>query len=264
MMNEARTFEPFCRCTGLGIDVSKASLAVVGVEGETLWRREIANMVEAIEALAKSLREGGYRHKIVCESTGHYHLLLGLIMARHGLDLRIINPLQSRKHQRSRVRKTKTDGIDAYVLATMCETERDLPAAPHLQPTQVLMRLKQGQLHALDKQLQRLTRSVNAYAETYAQLGLESSASAVALQQVITALKAAKRHLQSWRPCSHRGNTMTSIGPNCAPCRASHRWSPAWSAPLLIVKPRATGRGLPMRAWTSASGRAAHGAVAES
>lgn len=196
MMNEARTFEPFCRCTGLGVDVSKASLAVVGVEGETVWRMEMANIAEAIEALAKSLSEGGYRHKVVCESTGHYHLLLGLIMARHGLDLRIINPLQSSKHQRSRIRKTKTDSLDAYVLATMCETERDLPAAPHLQPTQVLIRLKQGQLHALDKQLQRLTQSVNTYAETYAQLGLESSASTVALQQGIAALKTTKRHLQ--------------------------------------------------------------------
>ena len=195
-MKKARTFDLFCRCTGIGIDVSKATLEVVGIEADEVWRAEIANTAVAIEALAKTLSAGGYCHKLVCESTGHYHLLLGLIFARYSLDLRIINPLQSSKHQTSRIRKTKTDSIDGYVLATMCETERDLPNAAHLHPTQVLMRLKQGQLHALDKQLQRLTRSVNTYAETYAQLGLVAGASAAALQSVVLELKAAKRQLQ--------------------------------------------------------------------
>lgn len=196
MMKKARTYEPFYRCTGIGIDVSKATLEVVGIAADGVWHAEIANTADAIERLAKTLSEGGYRHKLVCESTGHYHLLLGLIMARYGLDLRIINPLQSSKHQQSRIRKTKTDSMDGYVLATMCETERDLPKAANLQPAQVLIRLKQGQLHALDKQLQRLTRSVATYAETYTQLGLEAGASAAALHHVVAELKRARWQLQ--------------------------------------------------------------------
>jgi transposase len=196
MMKKARDYGSFCRCTGIGIDVSKATLEVVGMAADEVWRAELANTAATIEALAKALSEGGYRHKLVCESTGHYHLLLGLVFSRYGLDLRIINPLQSSKHQQSRIRKTKTDSLDAYVLATMCETERDLPKAAHLQPAQVLIRLKQGQLHALDKQLQRLMRSVDSYSETYAQLGLEAGASAAALHKVIVELKAARRQLQ--------------------------------------------------------------------
>lgn len=196
MMKKASTFEIFCRCTGIGIDVSKASLEVVGIAGTEVWRMEIANSEPAIESLAQALQAGGYRGKLVCESTGHYHLLLGLVCARYGLDLRIINPLQSSKHQKARVRKTKTDSVDGYVLATMCETERDLPKAADLQPQQVLIRLKQGQLHALEKQLQRLCRSVNAYRETYAQLGLEAGASATVLEQVVADLNRARRQLQ--------------------------------------------------------------------
>ena len=133
-MKKASTLETFCDCTGIGIDVSKATLEVVGIAGADVWLAELANVESAIESLAGTLQAGGYGHKIVCEATGHYHLLLGLVFARYGLDLRIINPLQSSKHQKSRVRKTKTDAMDGYVLATMCESERDLPEAAALRP----------------------------------------------------------------------------------------------------------------------------------
>lgn len=195
-MKNASTLSRFCHCSGLGVDVSKASLEVVGIENKVVWRAEISNTRVEIEGLAELLSRGGYSSKIICESTGHYPLLLGLVFARYGLDLRIINPLQSSKHQKARIRKTKTDQVDGYVLATMCATERDLPKAAQLQPKQVLMRLKQGQLHALDKQIQRMSRSTATYAETYQQLGLGTDSSAGMLQQVLTALKAAKRQLQ--------------------------------------------------------------------
>lgn len=196
MMKKARDFKLFCNCSGIGIDVSKAMLEVVGIAGTEVWRAELANVESKIELLAKVLSAGGYRQKIVCESTGHYHLLLGLVFARYGLDLRIINPLQSSKHQQARIRKTKTDRADGYVLATMCETERDLPKAAALRPEQVLIRLKQGQLHALDKQLQRLSRSVNTYTETYTQLGIVPGESLAALQRAVVELKSVKRQLQ--------------------------------------------------------------------
>lgn len=196
MMKKAPCLERFCDCSGIGIDVSKATLEIVGIWDEKVWRTEIDNAEAAIELLAKTLKGGGYRHKIVCESTGHYHLLLGLVFARYDLDLRIINPLLSSKHQKSRIRKTKTDCVDGYVLATMCATERDLPKAAALQPDRVLMRLKQGQLHALDKQLQRMSRSISTYTETYQKLGLEPGSSAAALQQVVADLKTARRALQ--------------------------------------------------------------------
>lgn len=132
MMKNAPGLETFCGCSGIGIDVSKATLEVVGIAGETVWRRQLANSESAIEAFAQALQAGVYAGTVVCEATGHYHLLLGLVMARYELDLRIINPLQSHKHQQSRVRKTKTDTVDGYVLATMCTTERDLPGAARL------------------------------------------------------------------------------------------------------------------------------------
>lgn len=196
MMKKAPALSVFCDCTAIGIDVSKASLEVAGLAGETIWQRTFSNTRDDIEALARTLSEGGYRHKLVCESTGHYHLLLGLVMAEYGLDLRVVNPLQSSKHQKARVRKTKTDAVDARVLATMALTEPELPPAANLQPAGVLIRLKQGQLHSLDKQLQRLSQSLASYTATYQQLGLDAGPAQERLATAVTELQAVRRQLQ--------------------------------------------------------------------
>ena len=197
MIKNAASLAPFGQCHSLGIDVSKASLEMVGIGEADAWRRTVANQLADIEALSRSLVKAGYRGKIVCESTGHYHLLLALVFARHGLDLRIINPLQSSKHQTARIRKTKTDPVDGYVLATMCETERDLPQAAHLAPTQVLARLRQGQLQSLDKQIQRLRQSLASYRETYEKLGLEAGDASETIAQALSQLRRAKRQLEA-------------------------------------------------------------------
>lgn len=197
MMKNAASIKAFGRCHCLGIDVSKASLELVGIAETEVWKRTVGNRLADIENLARSLVKAGYVGKIVCESTGHYHLLLALVFARYGLDLRIINPLQSSKHQTARIRKTKTDPVDGYVLATMCETERDLPKAANLQPNQVLARLRQGQLQSLDKQIQRLSRSLATYRETYEQLGLEAGEAIETIDSALTELRSAKRQLEA-------------------------------------------------------------------
>lgn len=197
MMKNAASLRPFGQCHGLGIDVSKASLEVVGISEDNAWKRSVANQFPDIEALARSLVKAGYPGKIICESTGHYHLLLALVFARHGLDLRIINPLQSSKHQTARIRKTKTDPVDGYVLATMCETERDLPRAANWQPKQVLARLRQGQLQSLDKQIQRLSQSLASYRETYEKLGLEAGDAIETIDHALNQLWRAKRQLEA-------------------------------------------------------------------
>lgn len=195
MKKKAPDLKTFCSCQAIGIDVSKAQLAVVGLTETVTWYRTLPNTEAAIDALSGTLHAGGYRNKLICESTGHYHLLLGLVMARYELDLRIVNPLQSSKHQKARVRKTKTDRLDGEVLAGMALTERALPAAAHLQPKTVQIRLTMGQLQSLDKQLQALSASLTTYRETYQQLGLTPGDSQAALVEALKELKQARKQL---------------------------------------------------------------------
>ncbi len=196
MLKNAPSLAIFAQCHALGIDVSKAHLDIVGLTHEADWHCQIPNTEPAIEAMALVLQQGGYQGKLICESTGHYHLLLAVTLGRHGLDLRILNPLQSHKHQQARIRKTKTDALDARVLATMALTEPDLPKARVLEPEAVLIRLKQGQLHSLDKQLQRMTRSLAAYTETYSQLGLDAGDNQIRLTALVTELRHLHHQLQ--------------------------------------------------------------------
>ncbi len=197
MMKKAASVVPFGKCHSLGIDVSKEGLDVVGINAIDAWQRKLTNQKRDIEQLARGLIKAGYCGKIICESTGHYHLLLALVFSRYGLDLRIVNPLQSSKHQTGRIRKTKTDPVDGYVLATMSTTERDLPKTANLQPKQVLARLKQGQLQSLDKQIQRLSRSLAAYRETYEQLDMTTGQAFQSLEQALKQLRTAKRQLEA-------------------------------------------------------------------
>jgi len=57
-MRNAPTFETFCGCSGIGIDVSKATLEVVGVAETAVWRITLDNREVAIEPFAQALQAG--------------------------------------------------------------------------------------------------------------------------------------------------------------------------------------------------------------
>ena len=188
-MKKASSVEIFGECLGIGVDVSKAELVVVGITSEASYCKRVSNKMPAIKEFAQELRESGYRGWIVCESTGHYHLKLAVICQQYDLQLVVLNPLQSSKHSKSGIRKTKTDPVDARLLATLCITEPDLPKPAQLTLDNALIRLTMGQLASLEKQLQQQQQSLAQYEETYAELGLEPSAPQQALRAHCKALK---------------------------------------------------------------------------
>ena len=129
MKNNASLIAGFKDCLGIGIDVSKAELVVVGLTRDKPHVVRVDNDLEAVRTFVQRLRETGYGGKILCESTGHYHLKLVLACQEMGVKLIVLNPLQSSKHAKAKIRKTRTDPADGLTLATMCVTEPNLPAA---------------------------------------------------------------------------------------------------------------------------------------
>lgn len=195
-MKNASSGKVFSRCLSIGIDVSKAELVVVGLTpGEPIIKR-IRNQPRPIRALVRALQQGGYGGKLICESTGHYHLKLVLACDALGVALIVLNPLQASKHSQAKIRKIKTDAADGLTLATMGLTEPRLPKPIRLDPAHALLRLKMGQLAALEKQLQQGQRSVQQYAETYAELGFELSPLQLQLQAHYRALKQLRQQLE--------------------------------------------------------------------
>ncbi len=180
-MKNASTIKVYKDCLAVGIDVSKADLAIVGITVKESYLSTVINQVKHIKSFMRRLKRCGFTGKILCESTGHYHLKLALVCHELGLELIVLNPLQSSKHSKAKIRKTKTDPQDALMLATMCITEPDLPKPAQLTPSKILIRLKMGQIASVEKQLQKMRQSLKQYEETYEGLGLPLSD----LQQVL-------------------------------------------------------------------------------
>lgn len=105
----------------VGIDVSKASLDIAMLPEERVWRIEreemsIAGLVEELRALAPCL--------IVLEATGGLESPLTAALATAGLPVAVVNPRQARDFAKATGRLSKTDALDAQVLARLGQTLR--------------------------------------------------------------------------------------------------------------------------------------------
>ncbi len=196
MMKKASSIKEFRSCSGLGIDVSKAELVIVGLTDNTPLIIKIPNQMKSVNHFAQQLQKAGYQGKLICESTGHYHLKLAVMCEEYELDLRVLNPLQASKHSQAKIRKVKTDPEDAHTLATMCLTESKLPVAAKISLPKALLRLKMGQLAGIEKQLQKMQQSLNQYEETYRELGLELSDLQLILQTHCRSFKRLRKRLE--------------------------------------------------------------------
>ena len=65
--------------------------------------------------------------KIVIESTSWYHWLVCLLLSESNYEVCLINPLITKKYQKSSIRDSKNDKIDAYRLAEIAKLESGLP-----------------------------------------------------------------------------------------------------------------------------------------
>ena len=170
------SWDEWARCQAIGVDVSKKTLEIAGLNGiSEVYSGQVANTTEAIGDFIKALVGGCFQGTIVCEVTRHYHLILAVMACEAGLDIRAVNPLLSSKHAKSAIRKTKTDRIDAQVLATMVLTEPNLPPRLSLSREMCHVRHTLGLIQAMEKHLQGLTRSLASYQERVGQLDCESA-----------------------------------------------------------------------------------------
>lgn len=114
----------------IGIDVAKAKFDVAFVyEDDTNKVETFANTNPGIKRFLKKVEKQKTAEAVSCvlESTGLYHLNLALKSRQADLNVSVINPLITKKYQRSSVRGAKTDPIDALRLAEIGLKEKELP-----------------------------------------------------------------------------------------------------------------------------------------
>lgn len=106
----------------LGIDVSKAKLdcALLGSEGDKRKTKVVPNSVAGIQTLLQwCAKQGAQPQQLhaVLEPTGQYHEQAATALHDASVSVSVVNPAQVRDFAGALAVRSKTDGIDSYVLA---------------------------------------------------------------------------------------------------------------------------------------------------
>lgn len=133
----------------IGIDVGSQKLDVCFLGKDSQRHKTFTNDEEGVNNLLNYIKEMQIElQPIVMESTGSYHWKVALTLSKHNYNLKVINPIITKKYRRSSIRNTKTDKIDAARLAEIGLLEKDLPN--YLDSNDIL----------LDKQYQSLLKKL--------------------------------------------------------------------------------------------------------
>lgn len=115
----------------LGVDVAKHThvAAVRREDGSPRGKAfEFSNDQAGFRSLLARMRELGCEAGdtlVVMESTGHYWLALWEFLDAHGLDVAVVNPVLTDAFRKAdTLRKTKTDRIDAFLIAEYARFKR--------------------------------------------------------------------------------------------------------------------------------------------
>lgn len=180
---------------GIGIDVSKAKLDIAVLhEGGEVNCFVTENNESGIKRIITGIKD--FKGKIVMESTGRYHLLSALRLSGSGFDVRVVNPITSRKFMSAGIRKNKTDKIDAFKLAEMAVIEKNLPEPFEQDTLSVQIRQKIGLAASIATQIQTLNGIYNGYCEFRRKLKAVSSDAEDGIKNCIKGMTAAKTKLE--------------------------------------------------------------------
>jgi transposase len=132
----------------LGMDVAKAKLDCCLLLDEASGKRKtkvVSNtkpgIVDLLAWVAKQNISTAELH-VVMEATGVYHEQAALVLADAGVTVSIINPAQVKDFGRGLAVRTKTDGVDSFVLArygALLKPVAWMPPAPEARTLQALL-----------------------------------------------------------------------------------------------------------------------------
>lgn len=180
----------------VGIDVAKETLSVCIAYDDGRDKIEnFGNIESDIKKLAGELNAARYAGKIVMESTGRHHMLSAIVLTEANLDVRVINPLITRKYSTAAIRKVKTDKRDAQILAEIAIKETKLPPKFDLTRSVLMLRKKLHLIASLEKQIQQLKAMINEYQATAETLEQKLSGAEKQIVKTIMNLKEQKDQL---------------------------------------------------------------------
>lgn len=128
----------------LGIDISKADFhAFLLLEGKRA-KHSFPNSVAGFKQLQTWLKNRGVDHVFACmEATGSYWEALALHLHAAGHEVSVVNPSQTKAFGQSELLRTKTDAVDAAMIARFAHATNPArwePPAPETRLLQAFVR----------------------------------------------------------------------------------------------------------------------------
>ena len=125
-----------------GIDVGKTDLHVTLLQGEKIAKKSVSNNSGGFEQLLKWLRNRKADEVHVClEATGSYGIGIAEFLYDNHLKVSVVNPGQIKAFGRSELVRTKTDEVDAGIIARFCRANRPPAWSPPPQQIRALRAL---------------------------------------------------------------------------------------------------------------------------
>jgi transposase len=137
----------------LGIDIAKQRVAVAWLMGGKVKNKSFKNAPEGFEALALWLRKTGIQQVHAClEATGNYGEALAIYLYEANHTVSIVNPACIKGFTQRELIPTKTDKIDAGIIARFClamKPESWVPPSPKIRSLRALVKTgRQPNRHA--------------------------------------------------------------------------------------------------------------------
>jgi len=125
----------------VGVDVAKAKLDVALKQAAGKWKTKVVgNTTAGFQELQSWLAKHGVSRAHVCmEATGVYWEAVAQYLADQGFEVSVVNPAQIKAFAGALGVRTKTDSVDAKVIAQFCASQAPAPWQP---PSKSVRRLR--------------------------------------------------------------------------------------------------------------------------
>ena len=137
----------------VGMDVAAKSLAVAWQKNNRWHEETFPNTPQGIQKLIRTLTRLGPEVRVCMEATNAYHLPAAIALAQaDGINVMVVNPRAAHNFAQAMLARSKTDRVDARMLALFAER---MPFEPWQAPDEELLALREitRRIHDLTKQL---------------------------------------------------------------------------------------------------------------
>lgn len=172
----------------LGVDIAKRKFDCALLSGERFRTKVFQNDSDGIDAcIAWLTRHAGQPVHACLEATGPYARMLAEALFDAGHTVSMINPARSCAFAQSLGVRTKTDAVDARILARLCAALKPEPWIPAPRPVRELQEL----VRRLDALIEMHTQETNRLAVAHDAVRTSIEEVLTMLDRSITEIKAA-------------------------------------------------------------------------